>query len=97
MRNTEHRKDVDKLIKEIRKLNENSKGLITDLSDYNEIKKELEELQLTLLRNKGFITELSDYNEIKKELEDFKLTLLKDIKSYIKEMCNKLEEEITKM
>ena len=67
MRSTEHRKDVDKLISEIRKLNENSKGLIIDLNDYDEISKELEKLQLTLLRNmKPYIKEVS--SKLKEEI-----------------------------
>lgn len=61
MRSTEHNKEVDKLIKEINKLNENSKGLIVDLGDYTEIKKGLENIQLTLLRNmKTYIEEMNN-------------------------------------
>ena len=92
MKSTEHRKDVDKLISEIRKLNENSKWLIIDLNDYNEISKELEKLQLTLLRNiKPYIKEV--YNK----LEELQLTLLRNMKPYIKEVSSKLEEAISKM
>lgn len=67
MRDKEHRKDVDKLIKEIKELNVDSKGLIVDLNDYNEIKKQLEEIQLTLKE------------EILKELEKLQLTLLRNV------------------
>lgn len=59
MRSTEHSKDVERLVREINKLNENSKGLIVDLGDYTEIKEGLERLQLTLLRNmKAYMEEM---------------------------------------
>ena len=68
MRSTEHREEVNKLVREINRLNENNKGLILDLGDYTEIKEGLEKLQLTLLRNmKTYMEEVID--KLEKEIK----------------------------
>ena len=52
MKSEEYLKDVERLKKKIKKLNENCKGLVLDDDDYELIINELTEVSSTLARNK---------------------------------------------